>query len=779
MQFRPFEPPEPSIESTGSAGSAGSADSTHLPEPTDLQFRDTWLPSSCFRVQKQTPDLAHDLTTILEQVAQAIALLNSQQDMLRWHSDLDGLADLWWQRAAIEAAADGIAVFDAQGIFRYANPAYLRQFGYHPGENLGSQCWQQFYIANEVQRFQLEIWPSLCRQPSWRGEAIALRRDGSTFPQEVSLTRIADRHLVCTCRDISDRKRAEATLKEAEARYRSIFENAVEGIFQTTVEGRYLNVNPALSRIYGFKSPADLITNIHSIQHQIYADPNRRSEFMRLMQENGRVSHFESLIYRRDGTPIWISENAHCVYNSRGDLLYYEGTVEDITTRKQSEEQLFLNAFHDSLTSLPNRALFMNRLKTALNALPRRPDHQFAVLFVDLDRFKQVNDSLGHLLGDQLLIQVSQRLQECVRGGDTVARLGGDEFAILLEDIQSADDAIHVAERMQEQMSWPFCLQGHQVHISASVGIAVSHHQSTHQPYQNLEDLLRDADIAMYRAKHRGKACHELFDGTHSAQVFTQLQLEGDLRRALDQQELELHYQPVVALQSRRVRGFEVLMRWQHPTQGLVPPGKFIDIATEAGLILLLEEWVLRQACQQMQQWQVQGLAGPSMMISVNLTERQFVQPTLIGQVGRILAETGLAPNCLRLEFTEALLRADLEAMIQNLHGLADLGVQLCIDDFGTGFLSLSQLHSVPIHSVKIDRSFIHRAGISVESQAIVKTIVNLAETLRMSVIAEGVETLEQLVQLMAMGCEYGQGYLFSSPVDRATAESLLLKKQL
>jgi diguanylate cyclase (GGDEF)-like protein/PAS domain S-box-containing protein len=748
-------------------------------ESEDVQFRDTWLPASCFQVRKQADVLAQNLSSILGQVSQAIALLNNHQELLRNSPALDNLADLWWQRAAIEAAADGIAVFDEKGTFRYANPAYLRQFGYQSSDSLSRHTWQQFYIPSEVRRFYLEIWPSLCRQPQWRGEAIALRQDGTTFPQEVSLTHIADSHLVCTCRDISDRKRTEAALREAEARYRSIFENAIEGIFQTTPEGRYLNVNPALVRIYGFKSSEDLIANIHSIQHQIYVDPNRRSEFIRLMEENGRVANFESLIYRRDGTPIWISENAHCVYNSRGDLLYYEGTVEDITTRKQSEEQLFLNAFHDSLTGLPNRALFMNRLKTALNALPRRPGHQFAVLFVDLDRFKQVNDSLGHLLGDQLLIQVSQRLQDCVRGGDTVARLGGDEFAILLEDVQSADDAIHVADRIQEQLGWAFCLQGHQVHISASVGIAISHHEATRQPYQNLEDLLRDADVAMYRAKQRGKACHELFDGTRQIQVFSQGQLEEDLRRALEQQELELHYQPIVALQSRRVRGFEVLMRWQHPTQGLVPPGRFIDIAAEAGLILMLEEWVLRQACQQMQQWQVQGLADPAMTLSVNLTEDQLVQPTLIGQVGRILAETGLGPGCLRLEFAEALMRTNMEAIAQNLHGLTDLGVQLCIDDFGTGFLSLSQLHSLPIHSVKIDRSFIHRAGVSMESQAIVKTIVSLAETLRMGVIAEGVETLEQLVQLMAMGCEYGQGYLFSSPVDQATAESLLLKKQL
>lgn len=766
MQFGQANPPERSLGGC-------------IPESDDFQFRDTWLPASCFQVRRQADALAQDVSSILGQVSEAIALLNTHQELLRSNSAFNNLADLWWQRAAIEAAADGIAVFDEKGTFRYANPAYLRQFGYSSSDTLSHHTWQQFYIHSEVRRFQLEIWPSLCRQPQWRGEAIALRQDGSTFPQEVSLTRIADSHLVCTCQDISDRKRAEAALREAEARYRSIFENAIEGIFQTTAEGRYLNVNPALVRIYGFKSAEDLIANIHSIQHQIYIDPNRRSEFIRLMQEEGRVANFESLIHRRDGTPIWISENAHCVYNSRGDLLYYEGTVEDITTRKQSEEQLFLNAFHDSLTSLPNRALFMNRLKTALNALPRRPGHQFAVLFVDLDRFKQVNDSLGHLLGDQLLIQVSQRLQDCVRGGNTVARLGGDEFAILLEDIQSADDAIHVAERIQEQLRWAFCLQGHQVHISASVGIAVSHHQATRQPYQNLEDLLRDADVAMYRAKHRGKACHELFDGTRQIQVLSQGQLEKDLRRALEQQELELHYQPIVALQSRRVRGFEVIMRWQHPDQGLVPPGRFRDMAAEAGLISMLEEWVLRQACQQMQRWQVQGLADAAMTLSVNLTEKQFVQPALMGQVGQILAETGLGPSCLRLEFAEALLRTDMEAIAQNLHSLTDLGVQLCIDDFGTGFLSLSQLHSLPIHSVKIDRSFIHRAGVSVESQAIVKTIVSLAETLRMSVIAEGVETLEQLVQLMAMGCEYGQGYLFSSPVDRATAESLLLRKQL
>lgn len=288
----------------GQSNSSGRSSRSPEPESDDFQFRDTWLPASCFQVQKQADALAHDLSSILGQVSEAIALLQNQQELLRTHAALDNLADLWWQRAAIEAAADGIAVFDVKGTFRYANPAYLHQFGYPPEEMLSRLTWQQFYIPSEVKRFQLEIWPSLNRQSHWRGEAIALRQDGTTFPQEVSLTRIAESHLVCTCRDISDRKRAETALREAEARYRSIFENAVEGIFQTTPEGRYLNVNPALARIYGFKSPEDLITNIHSIQRQIYADPDRRSEFIRLMQEQGRVSNFESLIYRRDGTPI-------------------------------------------------------------------------------------------------------------------------------------------------------------------------------------------------------------------------------------------------------------------------------------------------------------------------------------------------------------------------------------------------------------------------------------------------------------------------------------------
>lgn len=681
--------------------------------------------------------------------------------------------------SALESAIDGIAILNDAGHFIYLNSAHLNLFGYDQSSELLGQSWHCLYDTPEARRIEQTALPVLFQTGHWRGEAIAQRRDGSTFYEEITLTRIDTGGLVCVCRDISDQKQAEEALRQAEERYRSIFENAIEGIFQSTPDGHYLNVNPALARIYGYASPEDLIATITDINTQVYVDPERRLEFIRLMQETGEVSEFESLVYRQDGSVIWISENARSVYGDNNTLLYYEGTVEDITVRKESEEQLLLNAFYDSLTQLPNRALFMNRLKVALNQAPHRPNHLFALLFIDLDHFKSVNDRLGHPVGDLLLMQVSQRLQECVRAGDTVARLGGDEFAILLENIQSVNDAIHVAERIQETLSKPFHLQTNDVFTSASVGITMSRDQTTGLLYQTLEDLLRNADIAMYRAKHLGKACHEVFDSTIHTTPLPQMQLETDLRRALDQHQLLLYYQPIVKLTSRQIQGFEALLRWQHPTRGLMLPGEFLAIAEERGLIGSLEKWALHEACQTLHRWESQGLIDPLLTISVNLASQQFMHSMLSHQIRTLLQDTAIAPHRLRLEIPECVMMNDRTLVIDNLRSLKELGVQLCIGDFGTGYLSLSRLHQFPIDTLKIDRTFIHGLGNRGDHWTLVKTLLNLASSLGMQVIAEGIETVEQLVQLTTLGCEYGQGYLFSSPVDVATAEELVTRRTL
>ncbi len=494
-------------------------------------------------------------------------------------------------------------------------------------------------------------------------------------------------------------------------------------------------------------------------------------------------------------------------------MLYYEGTVEDITLRKIAEDKLVHDALHDMLTGLPNRALFMDRLGHAIELSKRRPEVWFAVLFIDLDRFKVVNDSLGHLVGDRLLIAIAQRLETCLRAGDTVARLGGDEFAILLENIKNTEDAIHIAERVQAELAEPFYLNEYQVFTSASIGIVCSglpQHPteicelsiapnlenadretslsglSSDSPVPNVpfrtlydrpEELLRDADAAMYHAKGLGKARHEVFDLSMHTRAVALLQLENDLRRALDSQEFRLYYQPIVSLTSGRISGFEALLRWYHPLRGLVSPGEFILVAEETRLIVPIGWWMMRSACRQIHQWHQKFPANPPLTVSVNLSNQQFKQPDLIDRLREILQETQLDPRTLKLEITEGVIMDNAESAAAILADLKKLEIQLYIDDFGTGYSSLSRLHTFPTDALKIDRAFVSRMTEDQGNEAIVQTILILASHLGMDVIAEGIETIEQLNLLRALECEYGQGYFFSKAVD-SIAATLLIESQ-
>jgi diguanylate cyclase (GGDEF)-like protein/PAS domain S-box-containing protein len=573
--------------------------------------------------------------------------------------------------------------------------------------------------------------------------------------------------------NITDRIQTEEALRQSEIKFRTLAETlpAATFIYQDT---KLLYVNPATEIITEYSQAELLSMNFWDV---IHPDDQELVKQRGLRRQQGEAipSRYEARLLTKQGKTRWV--------DFRTELIEYDGkpaglgTAFDITARKQVEEQLFINAFYDSLTGLPNRALLMNRLQTALTSVHRQPNRLFAVLFIDLDRFKVVNDSLGHLIGDQLLIQISQRLQHCVRIGDTVARLGGDEFAILLEEIQDINDAIHVAERIQEQLSHPFQLQEHELFTTASVGITLSQHQNTGAVYQNLEDLLRDADIAMYRAKHRGKACHEIFDGTMNFDALSRLQFETDLHRVIERSELHLHYQPILSLTHNQLLGFEALVRWQHPKHGWIFPGEFIPLAEEMGLMATIGTWVMREACRQMKHWQSEAVLDDATVMGINVNGRQFAYPHFASQICQILEETELAPETLRLEITENVLAENTEAVAENLRQLQALGVQLCIDDFGTGYSSLSRLHQFPIDALKIDRSFIHQLENRGESWAIVKTILNLAENLGMTVIAEGIETVEQLVQLLALGCEMGQGYLFSQPLDASSITQLIQTK--
>jgi diguanylate cyclase (GGDEF)-like protein len=435
---------------------------------------------------------------------------------------------------------------------------------------------------------------------------------------------------------------------------------------------------------------------------------------------------------------------------------------------EETKEHFRHAAFHDSLTGLPNRAMFTELLKAEIESSNRREPHMFAVLFLDLDRFKNINDSLGHTHGDLLLVAFAERLERTLRPVDTLARFGGDEFAILITGMADATDAVRVAQRIQDELSEPFVLDKNSAFATASIGIALSS-----SGYDRPEDILRDADIAMYRAKENGKARYELFDHGMHARAVSRLQLESDLRQAIENKEFCVYYQPIVSLETGRLAGFEALVRWNHPRRGLVSPADFIPVAEETGLIVPIGQWVLNEACADVRQWQLDSPSHRSLSLSVNLSARQVAQPDLLDQIKEALATSKLNPHCLKLEITESVVMENAEAAVLMFKQLRSLGVQLSIDDFGTGYSSLSYLHRFPLNYLKIDRSFVSRLTTD-NDNAIVRTISTLARNLGMEVIAEGIETEEQHQQLKMLGCEYGQGFLFSRPVHNDGVQHLL-----
>ena len=447
----------------------------------------------------------------------------------------------------------------------------------------------------------------------------------------------------------------------------------------------------------------------------------------------------------------------------------YEQAQQEIAERKRAEEQLAHSAFHDPLTGLPNRALFMDRLERAVERAKRRKEYIFAVLYLDLDRFKVVNDSLGHTIGDQLLIECARRLETCIRTVDTVARLGGDEFVLLLEDIQDITDATRVADRIQHDLAQPCDLDDHRLFVSVSIGVILSASR-----YEQPADILRDVDLAMYRAKALGRGRYEVFDVAMRERALTLLELESDLRRALECKEFFLHYQPILSLATNRIVGFEALVRWQHPDRGVVAPAEFIPMAEETGLIIPMGHWVLYEACHQLREWQTAFPMNPPLTVSVNLSVKQFMQADLIERISAVLAQLGLDTGSLKLELTESIIVEDAEAIKATLSKLRALGIQVQIDDFGTGYSSLSYLQHLPIDTLKIDRTFVSRIGSEGNGSEIVQTILTLAHDLGMKVVAEGVETRDQLTKLQGLHCEYGQGYLWAKPVDSTTATAII-----
>ena len=467
-------------------------------------------------------------------------------------------------------------------------------------------------------------------------------------------------------------------------------------------------------------------------------------------------------------------QNQMALKSAQREILKLNTELEEkVKERTQQLEfanaRLLKMALYDSLTGLPNRALFLERLEQALNRAKADSVYQFAVLFLDCDRFKVVNDSLGHLVGDELLIAVARRLEASLSQKDTLSRLGGDEFAILLTDIQDLNYTTFVADGILESLSSPFQLQGHEVFISASIGIALGN-STVHQP----EHLLRDADTAMYRAKALGKGQYHIFAPAMHDAALQLLHLESNLRKAINQQEFIVHYQPIIDLSDGKIAGFEALVRWQHPQYGMISPQSFIPIAEETSLIIPIDRWVLQQACHQLRLWQKEKLTDYPLFISVNLSARQFAQLDLIDQIDQILTETQLNPQCLKLEITESAIMDNVNFAAVILQKLRERSIGLSIDDFGTGYSSLSYMHSFPVSSLKIDRSFVQRLDGNPENLGLIPAIISIAKTMGMSAIAEGIETTQQLNQLKTLGCDFGQGYLFSKPVEAQRATELI-----
>jgi diguanylate cyclase (GGDEF)-like protein len=442
---------------------------------------------------------------------------------------------------------------------------------------------------------------------------------------------------------------------------------------------------------------------------------------------------------------------------------------QEIRERQQAQEELLYLALHDVLTGLPNRTWFMERLEQLLKQVKKKPGFRFAVLFLDCDRFRAVNDSLGHIVGDRLLISLARRLESRLRPGSTIARLGGDEFSILLEDIKNVNEVTQIAEDIHRELASPFQLSEYEVFSNVSIGIVVSDDN-----YEQPEHLMRDADAAMYQAKGKGKSCYQVFDSAMYDRAVNRLQLETDLRRGLERDELIPYYQPIVSLRANQIVGFEALVRWNHPQHGLVPPGKFVPIAEETGSIVLIDLSILRQACHQLRHWQDNGAVDRYVTISVNLSAKHFTSLKLLQQIDNILQATGLKGRNLKLEITESNIMVNAEVASQIIEQLKLREIELIVDDFGTGYSSLSYLHRLPIDTLKIDRSFVSRMGKNGENTEILRTIISLARNLNVNAIAEGIETQEQLEQLKSLGCEFGQGFLFSRPVEAKEARKLL-----
>lgn len=708
-------------------------------------------------------------SSVIEEEGVAVAVQGIARDVTERKSAEEAMRESENKyRDLFENANDLIYTHDLNGNFTSLNGAGERITGYTRDEALSMNV-DKVVAANSLAGARAMTALKLNDQAATTYEVDIIAKDGRTVSLELSTRLICEKGLPVGVqgigRDITERKRQDEAIKASEQKFRHLGEGIFHQVWTADSSGCLDYVNGRTMEYFARQS-SELIGK----EWMNFVHPDDAEDCLRRWEHSAATGDFFEMEYRllrHDGVYRWHMSRANCGRDENGTIVRWFGTNTDIDDQKQSETKLNFYARHDPLTNLPNRSEFMNHLRMAIDRADGNQMTRFAVLFLDLDRFKVINDSLGHLVGDELLRQIAERLQNHVRPGDVVARLGGDEFTILLNRTGSISDVSQVAERVQRNLSRPFKIDGFEVFTSASIGIIVSD-EIMRQP----EDFLRDADSAMYRAKEAGKARYEIFDRAMHAHNLNLLELETDLRHAVERKEFELLYQPIVDLVTGSVHEFEALIRWRHPRHGLVGPDNFVSSAEESGLIIPIGDWIVREACSQLVEWQKKS--SVELSVSVNLSAKQLMHPTLIEQISSALSETNLSAKQLKLEVTETNVMEHSERSMSVLSELSKLGVSLSTDDFGTGYSSLSYLRRFPFDRLKIDRSFIDEMGSSEKNVAIVKTILMLGENLGIEVVAEGIETEDQLERLRSMGCRLGQGYLFSRPVDAPSAAKIL-----
>ncbi len=724
------------------------------------------------------------IAEVLARVETHLELLRLQRTIAR-HSDhleamvrsrttelVDANAQLKLLAEALKAAPNAIGITDASGYLVWTNPAFSDLSGYSAEEAIGKNR-RLLNSGKQDEKFYQQMWTTISSGKVWQGEIVNRRKDGSNSAEEmiiapVSLAPSHITHFVAINQDISERKRSEEELRKAEEKYRAIFEDAVVGIFRIAPDGRLLDVNRAFARMHGYDSAADLLSEASTLSHPIFVDAEQMNAWAEELDSEGVVCGAEVKIVYRDCTHKWGLVNLRAARNSDGEVVFYEGTIEDITDRKVAQQEVHFLAYYDVLTALPNRALLRARLDKALADARRRTD-KVALLFLDLDRFKIINDSLGHSFGDLLLQRVAGRLKNATREQDTVARVGGDEFVIVLTCANDLEDIAAAAERVVKSVTDEFVIQGQTLKITCSLGISIFPEHGS-----DSEALIKNADAAMYSAKENGCDNFRFFTDDINARIVERLTLENGLRLALERAEFFLVYQPQVSIATGEITGLEALLRWQHPQLGLVSPDKFVRITENTGLIVGIGEWVLRTACHQAKKWQEEGLLV--VPIAVNVSAVQFRQDGLLSLIRTVLGETGLAPQLLELELTETLLLSNADMMFGVLQELKAMGLKLAIDDFGTGYSSLSYLRQFPVDKLKIDRSFIRDIAINPDAAAITGAIIGMARNLNLKVIAEGVENEAQLSFLRTHQCGEFQGYYYSQPLTVDTLVDKLLE---